>query len=650
MRLPMLLPMLLALAAGTSLAQPSASSDDPQFVIRNLEVLNSPKDEYSPYVTPDGVWLYFTSARGEGSDLYRSKWSSAGWTSPEHPAIPDVNTIHDDGAFYAPIPAMAEMFSIDEDMMERLNVPKMGVITAGGRKDALGSADLYILDVSRNTLGLSGVRPFSSLNTIDWEAQATIAPDGSFIIFSSDRPDHPEGTDGMDLYMVARESDGSYSSPVNLGLPVNTEGNDFAPFIASDGHTLFFASTGHKGFGGADIFRTTLLDDGTWSMPENLGNTINTSANEQFFFGIGRERCYFVSDRSGGKGGLDLYEAKPNIFAVGYAPVQVRIMDTTAGKPVRGRLKVVESSLGKTVTEMEIPEEGAALALFASAGYRLEIAPAGFPAATRTLARLQTNRRSELTLNVGTPPLQPQPEFVFELEDPVVNNPGINPIGTNPNSPAGARVAGANNVDLRLFVSGYYRINTPVHLQELRQKQESGELKRQRYIANVAANDSVYAGYQRQAEQVDRILDKFYRRAVEEYFPAYLTGKKPDEHLEIVVYGYADPRPITGTYMEQPVTFFSTAGEEVTVKNGESLNNFKLAGLRAYYTVQFLDRLFREAAAKGYPQYKTLMDKGMIRWRPVSGDVDASSSEDLSQSRRVKLDFRRVSSDGTQLR
>lgn len=642
MRLPLLLPLLLAVAAGAALAQPSGRPDDQEFVIRNLEILNSPRDEYSPYVTPDGLWLYFTSTRGEGSDLYRSRWSSSGWTSPEHPVIPEVNTVHDDGAFYAPIPAMAEMFSIDEDLMERLNVPRMGVITAGGRKDALGSADLYILDVSRNMLSLSGVRPLSTLNTIDWEAQATIAPDGSFIIFSSDRPEHLKGTDGMDLYIVARESDGSYSSPVNLGLPVNTEGNDFSPFIASDGRTLFFASTGHKGFGGADIFRTTRGDDGTWSMPENLGNSINTSANEQFFFGIGRERCYFVSDRSGGKGGLDLYEARPNIFAVGYAPVQVRIVDTTAGKPVRGRLKVVESSLGKTVTEIDIPEEGAALALFANAGYRLEIAPVGFPAATRTLARLQSNRHAELTLNVGTPPIQPQPEFVFESDDPAINNPGTNSIG--------ARVADANNVDLRLFVSGYYRINTSAHLQELRQKQESGELRRQRYIANVASNDSVYAGYQRQAEQVERILDKFYRRAVEEYFPAYIAGKKPGEHLEIVVYGYADPRPITGTYMEQPVTFFSTAGEEVTVKNGESLNNFKLAGLRAYYTVQFLDRLFREAAAKGYPEYKTLMDKGMISWRPVSGDVDATSGEDLSQSRRVKLDFRRVDSDGTQLK
>ncbi len=612
MRLTRLLTLLAlgatALSATAPLgAQPNVG--DPDFMVRNLESINSESDEYSPYITPNRGWLYFTSSRDGASGIYRSRRSGSVWSSPEYPRQEGVNTVYDDGAFSAPIPPLAEILTLDAEMMRMLGTPGIGLLTGADRSDGKGDADLYIIDVSPDGINLDDVRSIAGVNTDYWEAQGTLAPDASFIIFSSNRPG---GAGGVDLYIAGSDGAGGYSAPVNLGAAINTSGDEFSPFIAPDGRTLFFASTGHQGFGGADLYMSQRDARGEWGTPVNLGDRINTSSNELFFFGVGRERCLFASDRPGGKGGLDIYEAQPNVFATSYANVDVTIMDTTSGKPVSGHLRVVEPRLDRTIIETEIPESGARLTLFTGVSYRLEFIPDGFPAASRDLGDLSPGSETGFRLNVGSVPQTP--EFVLN----------------------------AGDVDLPWFISGYYRINTPELLGDLRRRQENGDLRGQKYIADVAGNPAMLAEYAAQAERVRSIVNGFYRRAVQEYFPSYLKGRAQGEYLEITVYGFADPRAVAGTYVEGPVSFFDMRGKEVEVKSGEKLTNFKLAGLRAHYAAEFLDSLFREAAAEGHPEYKTLADRGLIRWRPVSGDVDTSGGADLSELRRVRIDFRRV--------
>ncbi len=618
MRLSNLLPLLLLLTSADLLfAQPRSTPDEPVVTVRNLETVNSPEDEYSPYITPSGTWLYVTSSRDGASSIYRSRYSGDAWGDPEHIRSQEVNTVRDDGAFSAPIPMLAEIFTLDADAMRRLGFPGFGLLTSAGRPDGVGDADLYVVDVSLDGVDLDNVRPLHLINTDGWEAQGAVAPDASFIIFSSDRSG---GKGGMDLYMAVRNASGEYAEAVNLGPTVNTSGNEFAPFISPDGSTLFFASTGHAGFGGSDIFMSKREKNGVWGAPINLGDKINTAANELFFFGVGRERCLFVSDRPGGKGGLDIYEIRPNIFNQDYATVEIKVLDTTTGKPVQGRVRVVEPTLDRTVTEVVMTEQGAEATLFPALSYRLEFSLDGFPAVSRSLSGLAPNGHTTVTIKVGSVP--PQPEFVLD----------------------------AGNLDLPWFVSGYYRINTPALLADLRQRQEQGDLKHQKYIANVAKDAELFSEYTAQAERVQKIISAFYRRAVEEYFPGYLQGRKEHEYLEITVYGFADPRGVTGRYSEMPVTFYDMGGNQVEMKSGEKLTNFKLGGLRAYYAVQYFDRLFRQAAADGYPEYSTLADRGLIRWRAVSGDVDTSDNADLSQLRRVQIDFRRVDPDKPDLR
>jgi hypothetical protein len=108
------------------------------------------------------------------------------------------------------------------------------------------------------------------------------------------------------------------------------------------------------------------------------------------------------------------------------------------------------------------------------------------------------------------------------------------------------------------------------------------------------------------------------------------------------VYGFADPRPIIGTYTEAAATFEDSTGQQVTVSRGEALDNFKLAGLRARYTVDYLDKLFR-GAKRGGKEYQELVAKGLVRWHAVSGNVDSlGDAEDLGTKRRIRMNFRIV--------
>lgn len=106
----------------------------------------------------------------------------------------------------------------------------------------------------------------------------------------------------QDLYVSFPAGENKWSAPVNLGPVVNSRQSDFAPFLAADGRTLYFASYGHNGFGGCDIFQTTRLDDTwkNWSKPVNLGEGINSAREESYFSISGDyEYIYFESyDRS----------------------------------------------------------------------------------------------------------------------------------------------------------------------------------------------------------------------------------------------------------------------------------------------------------------------------------------------------------------
>lgn len=132
----------------------------------------------------------------------------------------------------------------------------------------------------------------------------SISTDGRFLYFSSDIPG---GYGGFDLYMSYYE-DGKWSAPKNLGNTVNSEKDETAPFYHEKSGKVFFTSNGHDTCGGMDIFYCSNQGD-TWTNAVNLGNSINSSANEtSIYFNDVLTYGFVASDRKSGKGGFDIYE------------------------------------------------------------------------------------------------------------------------------------------------------------------------------------------------------------------------------------------------------------------------------------------------------------------------------------------------------
>src|SRR5690606_40872468 len=90
----------------------------------------------------------------------------------------------------------------------------------------------------------------------------------------------PDGLGSCDIYVARREGD-RWSSPHNLGTPINSSGWEAQPSLAADGRTLYFVSNRPGGQGGYDLWRSALREDGRWDTPENLGPAINTPYDER---------------------------------------------------------------------------------------------------------------------------------------------------------------------------------------------------------------------------------------------------------------------------------------------------------------------------------------------------------------------------------
>ena len=133
-----------------------------------------------------------------------------------------------------------------------------------------------------------------------------LSPDGKTLYFAGkDLPGISYG--GYDIYVCYLEN-GNWSTPVNLGANINTSGDEISPFVDEEG-ILYFASEGHLGFGGFDVFRAEQIN-GTWKDIRNLGYGVNSSQDDLYFiYDYPNEMGYFSSNRKGGNGDYDIYSA-----------------------------------------------------------------------------------------------------------------------------------------------------------------------------------------------------------------------------------------------------------------------------------------------------------------------------------------------------
>lgn len=222
------------------------------------------------------------------------------------------------------------------------------IFTACDRKAGQGSCDLYI----SKRQGSKWTTPENmgpGVNSRWWDTNSSISSDGKTIYFISNRKG---GQGKSDLWTAQLSSHGVWGNVKNMGDVVNSPGKEMTPYIHADGRTLYFASDGHMGMGGLDLFVTRRGDDGKWSSPVNLGYPINTKENDMGIvinaMGI---LAYISSERDGGYGGYDIYsfslypEARP--VAVTYMKGIVRDAETLV--PLEAKFNLVNLKTGKTI-------------------------------------------------------------------------------------------------------------------------------------------------------------------------------------------------------------------------------------------------------------------------------------------------------------
>lgn len=137
-----------------------------------------------------------------------------------------------------------------------------------------------------------------------WDSQPSVTADGNTLYFASAR----DSMTGIDIYVTHRDNQDKWTKAQKLPAPINTNGNDKAPFIHQDGRTLYFSSDSLPGLGGYDIFMSRMDEKGKWSEPVNLGYPINTEADEVgFFASTDGQYGYYASNSIKGSSGYDVF-------------------------------------------------------------------------------------------------------------------------------------------------------------------------------------------------------------------------------------------------------------------------------------------------------------------------------------------------------
>ncbi|MFK8044876.1 MAG: OmpA family protein [Crocinitomicaceae bacterium] len=153
---------------------------------------------------------------------------------------------------------------------------------------------------------------------------------------------------GRDIYVSRANSDGSWGAPTNVGPQINTEYDEDAPFMSSDGKSFYFASKGHNTMGGYDIFKIERDEYGTWGDPINVGAPINSNGNDIFYIENAEGSIgYFSSMRPGTYGQLDIYSANFECENIPTTNVKGYTIYAESHTPVNGIIKITNKETGE---------------------------------------------------------------------------------------------------------------------------------------------------------------------------------------------------------------------------------------------------------------------------------------------------------------
>jgi OmpA-OmpF porin, OOP family len=235
------------------------------------DVLNEFQRQYFPVLTADQQTIIFTVHEDKDEDIYISTKRNGQWQRPQS-ISKNLNTDKNEGTC---------TISADGRIM---------IFTSCEGRESFGMCDLY----ETHKVGEEWSEPVNlgqGVNSARWESQPSLSSDGRTLYFISDRR---SGLGGKDIYVSKKDGQGRWLPATNLGNAINTPFDEISPFIHGNGRTLFFASDGHPGMGGHDLYYSD-LENNAWSRPENLGYPVNTKDDQvSLFVSADGKKAYYT--------------------------------------------------------------------------------------------------------------------------------------------------------------------------------------------------------------------------------------------------------------------------------------------------------------------------------------------------------------------
>ncbi|OOG71584.1 OmpA family protein [Algoriphagus sp. A40] len=369
------------------------------------EMLESPLNQYNlqyfPVLTADGEQILFTKRDGTGNfdkeDIYTSFLDPAGsWTLPQSLAQ-SINSPFNEGTCSV---------TADGNIL---------IYTSCDAPDSQGSCDLYVAYKVKGTWE----RPTNmgtKVNSRSWDSQPSLSADGRILFFSSNRRG---GFGGNDIWYSVRQNDGTWSDAKNLGDVVNTQKDEISPFMFFNNEILFFASDGHQGFGGMDIFLSR-VKDGTFQKPESLGLPINDQLDQVALFITAKKDYAYFTELTTSEDQNDrslLYRFKfPEEIYLGenLTVTEGKVFNAKTGQPIDATLSLVSLTNDSTLYQFQSDgKTGAFMMLYPeNAVSGLYVEKKGF------LPKIYNVERDKIQnvkdLKVELTPVGPGEEFVFE--------------------------------------------------------------------------------------------------------------------------------------------------------------------------------------------------------------------------------------------
>ena len=273
-------------------------------IIENLgDSINTEFADFSSNISLDGRALYYTSRRPWADG------ASNGFKDPMMNHYPEdiyQATLSKEDIWMAPVKMDLCKPNFNEASVS-VSIDERRVYTYNDKK---GNGDIYFSDLKKGTFTPIAPIGKTGVNTeTRWETHYTVSPDGNMAFFVSDKE---SGYGHRDIYYMEKEN-GIWSEPKNMGGTVNSKWDEDAPFMGLDNNVLYFSSNDSTSMGEFDVFMSVKDENGIWSSPINMGYPINSVGDDLFYTHTADgQEAYLSSFRKGGKGEKDIYRMKVN--------------------------------------------------------------------------------------------------------------------------------------------------------------------------------------------------------------------------------------------------------------------------------------------------------------------------------------------------